>query len=80
MSITTLFSEARDRHTAHRAQRTQHDALVRELAAYRTPNERLEIELLAARSDDPEAAEILDILDRLPVQAPEQVVGMRRSA
>jgi hypothetical protein len=80
MSITTLLSEARDRHTVHRAERAQHDALVREIAAYRTPNERLELELLATRSDDPEAAQILDILDHLPLQHPAPVVGMRRSA
>ena len=70
MSITTLLSEARDRRSAQRAQRAEHEALVRELSAYRTPNERTRIEMLAARSNDPAAAEILDILDHLALQDP----------
>ena len=80
MSITTLLSEARDRRSAQRAQRAEHEALVRELSAYRTPNERLEIEIIAGRSNDPAAAEVLDILDNLAVDREEQVAGMRRCA
>ena len=56
MSITTLLSEARDRHTAHRAQRAEHEALVRELPPTAPRTSGLELEMLAGRSDDPEAA------------------------
>jgi len=80
MSITTLLSEARDHRSAERARRAQHEALVRELSAYRTPNERLELEIIAGRSNDPAAAEVLDILDDLAVDREGQMAGMRRSA
>jgi len=80
MSITTLLSESRDRRSVQRAHRAEHRALVRELSAYRTPNDRLEIEVIAGRSEDPAAAEVLDILDQLSMDREVQFAALRLSA
>ncbi len=65
MTITETFTQARHDRTARNAVRAQRRTLVRELAQYRTPAERSEIELIAGRSTDPAAAEVLDILAAL---------------
>ena len=48
-------------HAGRRAQRRQ---LERELAAYATPNDRLEIEQIVARYSDDETRQIRQILNR----------------
>ncbi len=65
MTITDRISQARTGRNARRTARAQRTALARELAAYRTPAERMEIELLAGRSSGSDAAQVLDILDQL---------------
>ena len=66
MSLVSLLSDARERRAVKRAERAEFDELRRELAGYSTPAERLEIELLAQRSDQPGAQAVLAILDQLP--------------
>jgi hypothetical protein len=65
MTITDRINQARHDRSARRAVRAERIKLTRELAAYSTPAERREIELLANRSTSPDAALVLTILDQL---------------
>jgi hypothetical protein len=65
MTISERITQARHDRTARQAVRAERAALVRELSAYSTPAERAEIQLIAARSPQPEAALVLNILDQL---------------
>ena len=47
---------------AHRAQRAQHRLLEQELAAFTSPADRLEIEIIAARYSDEESREVRQIM------------------
>jgi len=49
---------------ARRADRAHHRELERELAAFRTPAERLEIESIVGRYSDDDAQEVREILIR----------------
>ena len=66
MSISERITQARHDRGARRALRAQHEHLVRELSAYSTPAERLEIELIAARAPHEDGALVLNILNELP--------------
>ena len=63
-SSTSTISNSTEQKSARRAARDQHASLVRELAAYRTPAERTEIELAVGRSNHPDAALVRNILDQ----------------
>jgi hypothetical protein len=69
MSIAESVTQARHDRSARRAVRNRRLSLSRELATYRTPQERMEIELIACRSTDPAATEVLDILSALEAPA-----------
>lgn len=66
MTITDRITQARHDRDARRAARAALAKLTHELAAYTSPADRLEIEMLAARSTAPGAALVRDILDGLP--------------
>ncbi len=65
MSIAERITQARHDRDARRAARAEMTKLATELAAYTSPADRMEIELLAARSDAPGAEVVRDLLDRL---------------
>ena len=62
MTISERLTQARHDRGARRAVQTQRTQLTRELAVYRTPADRMELELLAANSTNPDAKQVLDIL------------------
>lgn len=68
MSITQRITQARHDRDARRMVRLQHEKLVRELSAFSTPAERMEIEMIASRTSHPDAVVVLDILDQLSYQ------------
>lgn len=70
MTITDRITQARHDRGARRAARAALQKLTGELAAYATPADRLEIELLAARSTAPGAELVRSILDGLPTAEP----------
>ena len=78
MTITQRFTQARNDRSARRAVQTKHTQLTRDLAVYRTPADRMELELLAANSTNPEAKQVLDILGSMA--AAEQRVAARNAA
>ena len=75
MSIAERITQARHDRDARRAARAEMTKLATELAAYRTPADRMEIELLAARSDAPGAEVVRDLLDQM--RADEAATGAR---
>ncbi|MEO5834447.1 MAG: hypothetical protein ABIR83_13895 [Nakamurella sp.] len=68
MTIADRITQARHDRAARRAARAGLQQLTRELAAYSTPADRLEIELLASRSTAPGAELVLSILDGMRVR------------
>ncbi len=68
MTIADRITQARHDRGARRAARAELQKLATELAAYTSPADRLEIELLAARSTAPGAELVRAILDRTPLQ------------
>lgn len=54
----------------HRVARTKRRRMVRELASYRTPAERLELDLVLGRHSEEETAEIEAILNQQVSAAP----------
>jgi hypothetical protein len=58
----TIFADLRDTLDARRARRAQRRRLERELAGYRTPSERLDLEAMIARYPHDETSEVREIL------------------
>ena len=65
MSFTTVHS-LRTSVARRRSARAKHRRLAHELAEYRTPAERLELDLILGRHSAEETAEVRAILDRQP--------------
>jgi hypothetical protein len=65
MTLSEYMTQARHDRSARRAARGRRDELVRELQGYSTPAERLELEMLAARSGR-DGEVLLDLLSSLP--------------
>lgn len=65
MTIAERMTQARHDRGARRAARAEMTKLATELAAYSTPAERMEIELLAARSTAPGAELVRTVLDQM---------------
>lgn len=78
MNISERFTQARNDRSARRAVQAERTQLTRELAVYRTPADRMELELLAANSTNPDARQVLDILGSMA--AAEQRVAARNAA
>ncbi len=68
MSFTTVHS-LRTSVARRRNARAQHRRLAHELAEYRTPAERLELDLILGRHSAEEAADIRAILDQQTASA-----------
>ncbi len=75
MTFADRITQARHDRDARRAARAELDKLTHELAAYTSPADRREIELLASRSTEPGAQVVLAVLDRMGSQ--EAVTGRR---
>lgn len=60
-----MLNHLRDTLAAHRSERAAHRQLEHELAAYRTPAERLEIETIADQYSDEDSREVRQIMFRL---------------
>ena len=69
MSLTTVTS-LRTSLARHRVARTKRRRLVRELASYRTPAERLELDFVLGRHSEEETAEVEAILNQQASAAP----------
>jgi hypothetical protein len=67
MTIAERITQARHDRGARRAARAEMTKLATELAAYSSPADRLEIELLASRSTAPGAELVRTILDQMRV-------------
>jgi hypothetical protein len=61
-TLTAAAAELVARHQAHRAERADRDRLRAELASYRTPAERADLEAMLARHSDAEVAELEALL------------------
>jgi hypothetical protein len=61
-TLTAAAAELAARHRAHRAERADRDRLRAELASYRTPAERADLEAALARHSDSEVAELEALL------------------
>lgn len=59
------WAAARQELHARRAARAARDALAKDLAAFDSPNDRLELSAILARHEDVETAEIRQVLDRM---------------
>ncbi|WP_111768534.1 hypothetical protein [Nakamurella deserti] len=68
MTFADRIAQARHDRGARRAARAEMNKLTHELAAYSSPADRREIELLASRSTEPGADVVRSILDRMRVQ------------
>lgn len=62
-STRPSLSAARSRRHARKLARLEFDKLVRDLSVYNTRADRMEIELLAGRSEDPRAEVVLAALN-----------------
>ncbi len=69
MSLTTVPS-LRASLAQRRVARTKRRRLVRELASYRTPSERMELNLILARHSEEETAEVEAILTQQAASTP----------
>ena len=63
MTISDRITQARRDRTARLALRVERRELARELAAYSTPADRMEIELLAGRNPGPDTEMVLNLLN-----------------
>ncbi|HEV7657512.1 MAG TPA: hypothetical protein VGP36_22655 [Mycobacteriales bacterium] len=63
-TMTAPAAEFAARHRVRRAQRAERDRLRTELASYRTPAERADLEAMFARHSAAEIAELEDLLRR----------------
>jgi hypothetical protein len=61
-TLTATAAELAARHRARSAERAQRDRLRAELASYRTPAERADLEAALARHSDDEVAELEALL------------------
>lgn len=61
---TTAWTSLRETIRARRDERAAYRALARELGAYRTPSERIELEAILSRYDGPEVDAIHRIIER----------------
>lgn len=73
MTFADRIAQARHDRGARRAARAELDKLTHELAAYSSPADRREIEMMASRSTEPGAQLVLSVLDRMRSQ--EAVTG-----
>ncbi|MFI5493796.1 hypothetical protein [Actinoplanes sp. NPDC051859] len=64
MPLTTRIREARTTLTRRRIERRAHRRLSAELAAFRTPAERAELDFILGRHSEEETAEIRAILNQ----------------
>lgn len=78
MTIADRITQARHDRDARRAARAELTQLAAELSAYTSPADRLEIELLAARSTAPGSELVRSMLDQ--IRASETVVTARHAA
>lgn len=62
-SLSPKWAATREDLRRHRAARASRKALERELASYRTPAERYELDAILDRADPAAAAEIRSIID-----------------
>jgi hypothetical protein len=61
-TLTAAAAELAARHRARRAEHAERDRLRAELASYRTPAERADLEAMLARHSDDEVAELEALL------------------
>ncbi len=78
MTLADRITQARHDRGARHATRAQMRQLAIELAAYSTPADRLEIELLASRSTEPGAELVRSMLDQLRVS--DSTIAARHAA